>query len=387
MKKILSSFILSLFVLGATFAATKPLNLEPIQIDPVIQTDEFGTSYQIDSTFEVIGIICRFAKFDGFTNYYNGEESYTSKIDTLFGKYKDHKAVKKAELLKTKGIKPDAMISLAYYIKPDFSGTIVDFDTFPEGLNPLWKKIKTKEIYEFITLVHDFAKDSNYARIFILNKPDLLGSVGYFNKDSQKYHLSEFTKKFFNNPQNNKTVVSVNMICPGVRYDNFITDVQGNSVNYAGIYPKCYLSEYFLSYFAACCQPVVNYIFDDIKDHFQDFFLKYTKRFITDEKQYKEYEKNFVLYPSLITQFMGMFSILEYMKSPEYLDSIKDEDYPLTYEAFYSTFEKQFDGGFFYDAVKLFEEYSANRQTYPSIMDFAPKIADFINSISLSEAE
>ena len=388
MKKLLSTIVLFTLILGSTFAAApKSLNLEPIEIETIIQTDEFGTTYQVVPTFEVIGIICRLAQYNEFLGYYNGDDSYTKRIDSFYSKYKDHKAVKKAIALKNKGITSGAMVTLAYYIKPDFSGTIVDFETLPEGFHPNWQKIKTKEIYDFVTLVHDFAKETNYSRIFLLVKPDLLGGVGYFNNDSKKYHIAEFAKKYFNNSQKTNTIISVNMISPCYWYDGWTVDSNGNTNLYGTIYSSCYLFEYLRTYFSAECLPVANLIWDDVKDNLCNVYMAYTKKIISDEKHLKEFEKNFSPYSPLVGEYIGLFAILEYLKTPEYLDSIKDEDYPLTYDAVFASLEKELDGGFVYDAIKLSDEYSANRDKYPSLTDFAPKIVEFVNSIPVPEVE
>lgn len=388
MKKLITTLFLSLLVLGSSFAAApKSLNLEPLEIETIVQTDEYGTTYKVVPTFEVIGIICRLAQYNEFLGYYNAEDSYTKRIDSLYSKYKEHKAVKKAIALKNKGINSGAMASLAYYIKPDFSGTIVDFEPLPDGLNPRWQKIKTKEIYDFITLVHDFAKESNYSRIFLLVKPDLLNGVGYFNYDAQKYHISEFAKKFFNNSQDYNTIISVNMISPCYWYDSWTVDSNGNTNLYGTIFPSCYLFDYLRTYFSAECLPVARIIYDDVKDNLLNVYMAYSKKMITDEKEFKNFEKNFVPFSPLIGEYISIFVALEYLKTPEYLDSVKDEDYPLTYDNAFASLEKEFDGGFFYDAVKLFEEYSANRETYPSLTDFAPKLVEFVNSIKVPEGE
>lgn len=389
MKKLISLVVLTTLVLGTTFAAPKKtpaLQLEPIEIESIIQTDESGTTYEVVPTFEVIGIICRLAQYNEFLDYYNGDNSYTQRIDSLYSKYKDHKAVKKAIALKNKGISSGAMASLAYYIKPDFSGTIIDFEPLPEGLNPRWQKIKTKEIYDFITLVHDFAKETNYSRIFLLVKPDLLSGVAYFNSDSTKYHISEFAKKFFNNSPNCNTTISVNMISPGYWYDGWTVDSNENTKLYGTIYPSCYFYDYLRTYFSAESLPVANLIWDDVKDNLLKVFMAYTKLIIQDEKKFEKYQKDFIPFSPLVSEYISIFAILEYLKTPEYLDSIKDEDYPLTYEVAFASLEKELDGGFFYDAIKLFEEYSANRDKYPSLTDFAPKLVEFINSIPVPSA-
>ena len=87
MKKLLSTTLLATLFFGTLFAAPKkPLNLEPIEIDPIIQSNN-DIEVIADPRLEIIGIICRLAGYEGFTNSYSGEATYTTQIDSFFAKY------------------------------------------------------------------------------------------------------------------------------------------------------------------------------------------------------------------------------------------------------------------------------------------------------------
>lgn len=384
MKKVLSAFFVLFLALGTSFAAPKKsIELEPIEIDSIIQTDEYGTLYEIYPPLEVVGIICRLAGYKLFQGYYTGEDSYTTQIDTLYKNKKDHKAVQKAINFASRGIESDAMVTLAYYIKPDFSGTITNLNPLPENLKLKWKKIKPKEIESFVKMVHDFAQDTNYQRIFLLNRATLLSNIGYFNNDYNKYAFIKWSKDFFGETDYKNNVISVNMICPCYFFIDSVSNSDNEKTLYSSIYPGCGFLNAFLCTTSALCLDVSSEIWEDIKDHYRALSCYMIKKQSPDN--FKEIEKNYTPTYNEVADFMSFFCFLNYLKDSDYLETIKDEDYPYTYESLFSGIEKTLDGFFVYDAVKLLDEYSNNRDKYPTFKDFAPKIAEFINSIQWEE--
>ncbi len=383
MKKVISFIILTTLVLGTTFAAPKntPLpELTPIELDSVLQVAEDGTKFVVDPRLEIIGIICRLAEYDQFLGYYNGEATYTTQIDNLFAKKKDHPAVKEAKLLKTKGIDSAAMVNLAYYIKPDFSGVIIDFDQKPDVLYEKWNKIKTKEIYKFIQQAHDFAIDSNYSRIFILNKPELLAQTGYIQHWFEKYHVLQITNQMIGAKKFQEQIISINMISPCYLYTDLIEDSTGKRIAYTTVYPGCNYLDLGSAFCQTNCVDLADKIWDETKDNYIAYVTSFIKKQMSED-DFKKYEKSIEWNSFRIAAFVSNFLMLEFLKSPEYIEQCKDEDYPVTYESVYSAFEKSFDGEYFERGVKVFDDYMNNRKTYPSLHNYSAEIAKYINSL------
>ena len=140
MKKLISAAIVSRCLIASAFSAPKAPVLKPIDIDVVCEKGEYN-DFVVDPRIEIIAIACRLAEMQGFTNVYGSGDELIGQTVTLYEKYKTHKAVNTIKTLIQNGIPNDAMISLAYHIKPDFSGTIIDFSPFPETLHYDWKKI------------------------------------------------------------------------------------------------------------------------------------------------------------------------------------------------------------------------------------------------------
>ena len=385
-KSILISAFVCLFLgtFGTLSAAPKkPLVLEPIEIDPIIQSNN-DIEVIADPRLEIIGIICRLAGYDGFTNYYTGEATYTTQIDSYFAKYKDEKVVTTAKAFKDRGITAHSMISLAYHIKPDFSGTVIDFDPYPVTLMDNWKKIRTKEIYNFIKDIHDFLIKTNYSRLRILNKPTLLASVGYFLKDFEDFVIPQFADDFFGKNVFDKKVISVNMICPLLMAYDIVTDRDGKTTSYTTVYSNCYISSMTTTYFTNYIQEYADANWETVKEKFTNIILYYTKKMYPDK--YKEYEKQLKesINSSLFAQYFGDFVYLEYLRSPIY-ENAKKKEGALTYEYYYGELEKAYSSEWLYQLNELTAEYVNNRDKYPSLKVFFPKIVDLINSIKFDE--
>lgn len=383
MKKVFSIITLSCLLLGSAFAAPKKVAapvLEPITIDSIETTSASGTKFAVDPRFEVIGIICRFAEFKEFTGYYNGEDSYTVTLNTYYGKMKEHKAVVEAKALAAKGIDSYAMASLAYHLKPDFSGVTVDFSPLPSTLDPKWEKIKTKDIYKFVQLIHDFAVDSKYARISSLQRGEMLNHVGYFIKYFDTYHLHLVKEIISAQPFSGQDVITVSAVAPAYYFSNSAVDENGNISRYTTVFPNCNSFDMDLQYIVTQSSDFGQKIFNDVSEHFLQFYTNLGKKTLSEE-EFKDFFKDFKLTSTKVTEFITYFIVLEFLKDPRYIEGCAKDDQPLTYEIAYSYLEKVFDGEYFARGVQLLDDYSANRTQYPSLEAYSQKICEYINSL------
>lgn len=383
MKKLVSCFVLSFCLLGSLFAKTKPLALEPIQFDPIIQKNEY-IDVIADPRVEIFGIVCRLAGMQGFTNYYNGEVSYTTQIDSYFNKYKDDKAVTLAKSFIQREIGPDSILSLAYHVKPDFSGTVINFEPYPETLLENWKKIPTKQIYNFIKAVHDFAVKTNYVRFSNLTRGELLSNVGFFSNDFRDFAICEWTNTIFNEKLFDKMVISVNKICPLFLAYDLVIDENNTKTTYTTIYPSCYLSSMTITYLDNYVNQYIDSIWPDVEEKFSIAEKAYLKKVNPDN--YKEIIKNMDMKQELVS-YIGTFLYLEYLRSPIYLDAVKDKEQNeyVSYESVYGSLEKAYDADWFYKLHDLTNKFINNRDQYPSLESIFPEAKEIINSITIPE--
>lgn len=388
MKKLILTIILLSLFLGQAFAAPKSKKnkeLEPIQIEPIVQTDEYGTIYQTSPQLDIIGIICRLADYEIFSGNSTDEDNYITRIDNFFSKYKEHKAVKKAKYLKQKGLQETNILSIAYYIKPDFTGTTIDIkDVYNFLYNPNIK-FKENDIEEFVMLVHTFVKDTNYERISILFRPDLLASVGYIKHNCEKYFVTKYSNNFFNSSNCKQDIIVVSNSSPYYWFNTFNKINSNEYLQYTTINPNFNFSALTEAYYSTQTVELSKLIWDDVKDNFTTLYKKRIRKLSNDNNDYENRIKNLQLDNYSLNHYLFYFSLLEFLKSNDYLEASKKDDYPITYNSLYNYLEKYIDEDYFYDMVNLADEYSNNRNLYPSILDFAPKIKTFINSIESEE--
>lgn len=377
MKKIFSTAILLLITICTIYSAPKAPVLTPVEIDAVSDESETNT-YIVDPRIEVVGMICRLAEMEGFTYNYNGDNAFLTQMNTLFEKYKGHKAVTTVKALVSKGIDSSAMISLAYHIKPDFSGTIIDFSPVPDTLYFAWKKIGTKAIYDLVKQIHDFAADSNFGRIYTLNKGTYIGDIGYMKKDLEKAGFAQWSQDFFKNDEIQKPAFVISRICVGCNYYDFAIGSDGKRLSYVTTFPGTYYNTLENCYMSLYTQLYASKYWDTIKEGYLNYERAYIKKFQPDMKD-KDIEKTV----SEITDYniailMASYSWIEYLREKT------PEDHPAAEEVI-GAMEKALADDNILKALDLVEEYSTSRETYPTFDDFAPRLNDFISNIKLSE--
>ena len=371
MKKILAA-LTATFMLCSAFCAPKSPVLEPIEFD-VVQDEGENVTFIIDPRIETIGMICRLAGMSGFTGYYNGDNDFLNQMDTIFSKYKDHKTVKTAKSLMKKGIDASAMVSLAYAIKPDFSGMIVELSPYPETLYYTWKKISVRAIYDFVKQVHDFAVETNFPRIYVLNKSSYIANAGYFKSDFEKTEFTQWAAEFFSNDEVHDPIITISRLVAGYNFYDFALSEEGKRLSYVTTHPgtsyysleNCYINLYV--------QLFASKYWEQVKDNFIKFDLDYAAKYTPEalmelkKTQYSDYNLTIILSTFCWAEFLRE-------KSPE--------NHP-SYEEFKGSMEKQIGEDGLTDIFDLIADYADSRDKYPTFDDYGPRIVEFINSLEV----
>ena len=376
MKKLLSAALFSAILISSLFCAPKSPVMEPIQIQAVEDQGEIN-KFIVDPRIELVGMVCRLAEIQGFMLNYTGDNAFLSQMDTLFAKYKEHKIVKTAKSLNKKGIDSSAMISLAYHIKPDFSGTIIDFSPFPETLYFAWKKIGTKAIYDFVKQLHDFAVESNFQRIYTLNNGSYIYNVGNMKKDIEKVKIAQWTEEFFNTNDFEKPVITVSAICAGGNYYDFVVGSDGKRLAYFTTYPGTSYINFENCYINFFTQIYATNNWDAVKENYIKYNMDYVKKY---NPSAIEEAKKLEITDYDLAILMGTYCYLAFLKQkgPEL------ENHP-SFEEIFGALEKKLGDPNILKAAALIDEYSAARDKYPTFNDFAPRLNEFINTIAIEE--
>jgi len=380
MKKVIAICFFSLMVLGSIIAAPKKakiLQLDPIEFD-LVSSHNGRFEYVVDPRIEVMTIICRITGAGYFNWNYSGENPYLSQVDTFFAKYKDEPAVKTALSYISKGIGMDAFISLAYHIKPDFSGTIDALRPLPETLDKSWKQIGANTLNSFVKQIHAFVIKSNFVRFYNVNRSDYLSFIGWYDKEVEEKNMESWAKDFFTGFDIGPVTFSVNRPAVGFNFYDYAQDSEGIKKAYITTYPGSYFADMTITYFSFYLQPYVNENWDAVKDNFTKYIKYFAKKTKPDAKD-KEIEKMEVTQNDLVS-LMGMYCFLGYLEDSIPTAKEDDEYYKPTYDAYCATYEK-LAGDAFNQGKALITEYKNNRDKYADFKAFYPKITEYINSI------
>lgn len=386
MKKVITVIFTTLVVFSSLCAApkkSKSLSLEPIEFDlPTEKGNEF--SYAIDPRIEVVGTICRLAGYECFSQNYGGGNAFLSQMDTLFVKYKEHKAVKAIQNYRDqKKIQGDAWLNLAYHIKPDFSGTVVDLDPYPVDLNPELKKLTAKQLNALISLIHDFAVDTNFLRICALNRGTYVSDFGWMKEDIEKVNISTWGNDFFKLSDFNEVIITVSRLGAGYHFYDFVTEADGNRKAYVTIYPGIYYSNVVMCYSSIYTQLYANKYWDEVKDNFTRYLKDFSKK--ASPENAKEIEKE-EIYSNSLASVLSMYCYVDYCKykaeiqTPE--DIEKYGDYKQAVDSMTQYLEKSF-GNSATKAIELVSTYQENREKYKTIYDFSGELNAYLNTLKV----
>lgn len=383
MKKTVFTRLLSAFVLmGAIFfnscASNPKANstelCEPLKIDGV---ESKSGNFIITNLphFELMAIVCRMAGLPEFNGYYTDDNSYLEQMTTLFDRFKNHAIVSTAKGFVTRGVTGEAFVSLAYHIKSDFSGPVVPFSPKPDTLHNNWSSIPVSEIYGFIKLLHDFAIESNFERIYGLNKSTTLGECLHIQNDLEKYKYDEWMQEFFNAPGEEKPIyLNSSRANAGFGFYDHAVDENNNLTFHVTSYPGNIFNSYASCYALCYVQLYVSENWETVKDNFTKFIKAITLRTVGDDKEKIKAIEKMEIQPAMLGSFLTEIIVAYY--SDEVFAEI-DEIYGILDENI-NTGIKIYGEEVTYMIFDLFQDYIDNRDTYPNFKAFYPKITETI---------
>lgn len=383
--KITASFTIVMAMLLSSCATTpkesKAEILEPVNIQGCVY--ESGNLVITNLPhFELMCLLCRIAEVPMFDGYYNDSNSYLEQMNTLLGRYKDHKIITTIKSFVSRGVTGDGFISLVYHLQPDFTGTVVPLSPKPETLHYSWEKIPATEINSFVKMFHDFAIESNFERIYGLNNSMFIGDALYVQKDLEKYKMDTWMQKFFTIEEIPQTVnINVSRSNVGFGCYDFALDENGNRNFYLSAYPGQYLSSISQLYCLFYTQLFASENWDEVKDTFIPFIKSVVKKTIGDNKDaLKELEKVEITdwhLSSYLSEFINAFYISEISLEVDETSGILDE--------YYNTSKKVYGEKVTEKTFELIYEYRDNREKYPDFKSYYPNIKNYI--LNLKEVE
>nr|WP_320119881.1 DUF4932 domain-containing protein [uncultured Marinifilum sp.] len=159
-------------------------------------------SPKVDERIELLSIVFRLADSPEYKN--NTIKQYTDSIDNYFKTYKNHKVIKMASQLRDKNeVSFDAVPSLAIHIKIVNDSIKFNPRLTKNNLDDRW----TKKEEDFILLLDDFYRKSNFKNFFNQNQEFYEIAINRFSKISNSINLLWFERFFACAPKGKYNVV------------------------------------------------------------------------------------------------------------------------------------------------------------------------------------
>ncbi len=331
---------------------------------PVKQID-----VSVDDRVELLSIIFHLAGNPEYCNPRVG--SYAKDVAEHFGAFKDHAAIQTARRLRAnRGVSYDAPMSLAAHLS-DAAGMelLVPLDPWPEGLDDRWKP---SELEEFLAQARQFAADSHFPAFFAAHKELYATSVARMEKVlAEQAHL-EWFDEFFGPRRGGRFHVVLGMLngpsCYGSRLARpdstemycilgvWMVDAKGTPY-----FDQSVLSTVVHEFAHSYVNPVVDKWLAQLEAAGKPLFAKQEARM--RRMAYGNWE-------TMMRESMVRASVIRYTNR-----------YQGSFRAAMAAMGEAGRGfGWMGELVKVMAEYEADRETYPTLDDFMPRVVEFFNA-------
>jgi len=332
------------------------------------QENQLITPPRIDKRVELLSIVFRLA---GNPEYnYNTFPLYTKKIEAHFGKYKNHKLIRFIQKkLHKRGVGYDAVMQMAIHItQPPGMQPLVPFtDEIPENR---WGK---KNAAKFLKLLNEFYTDARCEDFFEEN-------AGLYQQIEQRFYTMykeidlDWYQRFYGTPPENLFEIIIGL---GNGPGNY-----GPKLSLPGQKDKVYA---ILGIYEVDKQGIPLY---KSKAYLPILLHEFNHSFVnkTVEKFHKELQKaGEILYekvrPEMQRQAYGNWQTLfnESVVRAAVIIYMKEHNYDE--KSINKEMTRQLNRGFYWmeGLVKELENYEQNRQQYPDLESFMPRLVEFFN--------
>ncbi|MBN2588240.1 MAG: DUF4932 domain-containing protein [Sedimentisphaerales bacterium] len=325
----------------------------------------------VDPRVELISIIFKLA---GNPEYNRSQYfSYVGDIESHFGKFKEHDVVKLAKKLRsTRGVSYDAPMSLAIYIKDinDFD-LLLPLDPWPKTLDSRWNK---DSVLEFLRKAKQFAQETEFDKFFKSHKSMYDKAAENFRSMMENESHLEWFDEFFGAKPGAEFKICLGITNGPSNYGSRIK-LNGKETYYCiqGIW-KFALLGFGEPRFDKSMLPIVIHEFchsyaNPIVDAHKSEIEKSGKRIyaLVQEKMKRNAYGNWL---TVMRESLVRASVVRYLA--------KNEDNKMTNQQIQSDINK----GFLWmrELSDLLIEYEQNRDKYPDLDAFFPKVIEFFDN-------
>lgn len=334
----------------------------------------------VDERFELTSIVFRLAGAEEYVN--NEVVNYTNDIDNYFAAYKEHPLIRYVKEIRERDeVAYNAVSSSTYILEIKKSKIVlkqdVDLDVFLKE-ESRWKK---ETLNKYIRLLNAFYKDTKFKRFYNQHQDLYTETEKRFDELLKTIH-PEWFQSFYGEPLGNPDIyVSLsngrsnyalfsctkNVSDYGIIIGCSQTDEEGVPIFVTGF------NQEGIPYFNS---QILLVVIHEFAHHFTNpLVLNYKKEMIVSaEEMFPYVEKQLIqaAYGNVETLLTEGFNAL--------FTNMYFKEYPTRFERYTIRYDE--DKGFVWmrRAMRFMENFSINRNLYPSINDFMPQLVSFINS-------
>lgn len=321
---------------------------------------------EVDKRVELVSIVFRLAGNEEYnpTNF----KFYTDRLERHFAPYKNHDLILFAKKLQDeKSISYDAPMSLAIFLDDNLD----PIREFTESTLDRWSK---DDAVEFVRLLKKFYLDAKCA-VFFDNNQDLYKKVAdRFTSVYKDIDLGWYST-FFGNKPTGKFKIVITLGNGGNSYGPSLINSGGNKEVYAlmGIWnfddsgmPRFNVDEYLPILIHEFNHSFVNPLLEENKDIFRANGEK-----IFEILKYEMAQQAYVNWEIVLNEALVRAAVIRYYIEHNATQSVIDD-----------LFRIELSRGFLWikELVSELENYDANRDIYPTLESYMPKLAEAYSS-------
>jgi hypothetical protein len=327
---------------------------------------------RVDPRIELMSIIFRLAGNPEY-NMPCSASPYSYDVEKYFGPFSHHPAIRKAkELRNQRGIYFDAVTSIAVHVT-DASELRekIPFDQSPPRLNPRWKPAEARE---FLDLVRQFVKDSDFAGFLDAHRPLYVASAIRMNEVLRRYDIRRWLDQYFGVQPDAQYGVIVGLLVGGGNYGmsvkfpdgkEEITPVIGCAhFDEHGI-PVIDDAAWLPTIVHEFCHPYSNPLFEKNPELFRTAGMKLLER----NRQAMQ-SQAYGSWQAVICETLVRASVVRYLEANHGSVVAQTELKEQRARSW-----KWLPG-----LCKKLEEYEGDRGTYPTFEQFLPEVAKYLES-------
>jgi hypothetical protein len=323
----------------------------------------------VDPRVELLSLLFRLA---GNPEYNQAKvESYTADVEKQFGDQRDHAAVKLArQLRETRGVSYDACMSLAVHLKnADELQLVVPLRPWPEGLDGRWT---SASVNAFLAAARRFVKDTSFREFIQQHRSLYTNTASRLEALLKEGHLEWFHTYFGDRPRAVFTVTP-GLLNGGGSYGPHCRDATGQERLYCilGVWQtgRDGLPEFNPSLLGTVVHEFCHSYANTIVDRHR------TELSVAGEKLFKHVAGNMRSQAygdaqTLLRESLVRACSVRYQRQYGGAAAARQE------------IEHNRSRGFVWteELSNLLAEYEAQRDRYPTLESFAPRLVAFFNS-------